>query len=141
MKIVRVIFRNRPFPFCLSHYFIFSSTFLPPDTDTTPFFTSDEYFRTFRKFDDTDRHSRFFMKVGIRWDVATNTQPSCLVLYLFSLSSYQWRNVFSLASLFHRFLFFPSKTLQALITFISRNGPLAPRLYNSRAKWEKILHL
>lgn len=37
----------------------------------------------------------FFTEVGIRRDVATNTQPSCLVLYHLSLSPYHWRDVFS----------------------------------------------
>lgn len=64
----------------------------------------------------------FFTEVGIRRDVATNTQPSCLVLYHLSLSPYHWRDVFSPVALPSPFS--SRKTLQPLITFISRNGPL-----------------
>lgn len=119
-----------------SPIFIFSLTQIP----TSPFFTPWQMNISGKNLPEIRWHrphrAVFFTEVGIRRDVATNTQPSCLVLYHLSLSPYHWRDVFSPWP--SPAPFSSCKTLQPLITFISRNGPLTPLQQANKERERKI---
>lgn len=80
----------------------------------------------------------FFTEVEIRRDVATNTQPSCLVLYHLSLSPYHWRDVFSPVA-FPLTVFFPQDIAATDNIYFEKWPAHASRPSEQRERERKIL--